>query len=85
MNGDPIICEVVNKAIDYQSGRVTFTLKATGFNFNDRWFIISPSDQVGYDTATDAEKSSFGFISSELSPTVGIMGDTGDPGYKITP
>ena len=85
MNGDPIICEVVNKAIDYQSGRLTFNLKAAGFNFNDRWFIISPSDQVGYDTATDAEKASFGFISSELSPTVGIMGDTGDPGYKITP
>lgn len=85
MDGDPIICEVVNKTLDCQGGKMSFQLRATGFNSNDRWFIISPSDQVDYDSATDKEKASFGFISSLLSQEVGVMGDTGDPGYKITP
>ena len=85
MNGDPIICEIVNKTIDYVGGKVNFTLRATGFNSKDRWFIISPDGMVGYDEATDQQKSNYGFISTKLSDTVGVMGNTGDPGYKITP
>jgi hypothetical protein len=77
--GTPILCEVVDKSINFQSGRISFTLRATGYISTDRWCIIGPNELPDYALAT-SEQRNYGYICNDN----GLM-PSGEKGYKITP
>ncbi len=82
------LVEVVRIAPNWQDGSQGLLLLNTGFSAQRKYAAISPSSAPPvnfpvFSAATPAEKN-YAFISQEVSPTVGIMGD-GSDGYYITP
>ncbi len=82
------LVEVVRIAPNWTDGSQGLLLLNTGFSAGRKYAAISPSSAPpvnfpNFAAATPAEKN-YAFISQEVSPTVGIMGD-GSDGYYITP
>lgn len=82
-NGEPVICWVVDKVINWEVGQVHFILQATGFLSTRRYFVIAPNSYPDYLAATE-EQRKYGFVSKRLGPKSGVMSN-GDNGYYITP
>lgn len=85
---DHVLMEVVQIDPDFIGANQNYMLLNTGYSYARKYAAISPPSNPPinfpvFSLATTAQKN-YAFISREVSPTEGVMGD-GSPGYYITP
>jgi len=82
------LVEAVRVRPDYRQGKNDFMLLNTGISAGRKYAAITPTTDPPtsfpvFSAATSAQKN-YAFISREINPTTGVMGDSTD-GYYITP
>lgn len=85
---DHLLMEVIQIDPDYLGANQSYLLLNTGYSYGKKYAAISPPTNAPinfpvFSAATPAQKN-YAFISREIGPTEGVMGD-GSPGYVICP